>query len=225
MSATPRVREEWARRVEAEYTSAAITQHLTLWLLQIGASPDLVRDGLRIVEDELSHAELSHAVLVAAGGAMTSPVARERLALARHADRPLELDVLWAGLRVFCLGETVAVPLFSALRKGCTVPPARAALDRVLRDEVRHRDFGWTLVGWLLETGAPALRAHAAAWLPSMLAALRAQYAAPDADPTPVTAGEVAWGLLDAAAYREILERTFAREYRPRFAALGLSIG
>ena len=36
------VRAEWARRVEAEYRSAAITQHLTLWLIQMGASPDLI---------------------------------------------------------------------------------------------------------------------------------------------------------------------------------------
>ena len=40
----------------------------------------------------------------------------------------LELEVLCAGVRVFCLGETVAVPLFKHLRERCTVPVARAAL-------------------------------------------------------------------------------------------------
>ena len=54
--ATDAVRSEWLRRVEAEYRSAAITQHLTLWLIQIGASPDLLRAGLRIAGDELTHA-------------------------------------------------------------------------------------------------------------------------------------------------------------------------
>jgi hypothetical protein len=38
--ASSRVRDEWLRRVEAEYRSAVIAQHLGLWLLQIGASPD-----------------------------------------------------------------------------------------------------------------------------------------------------------------------------------------
>ena len=50
---------------------------------------------------------------------------------------------------LFCLGETVAVPLFSHLRERCTESLPRAALDRILRDEVRHRDFGWDLLDWL----------------------------------------------------------------------------
>ena len=63
-----RIAQEWLRRVEAEYHSAAAAQHYTLWLIQAGASPDLIRDGLRIVEDELTHAELSYQVYKAAGG-------------------------------------------------------------------------------------------------------------------------------------------------------------
>src|SRR5258706_410275 len=62
------VRVEWLRRVEAEYRSAAITQQLALWLIQIGASPDLIRAGLRIVSDELTHSEMSHRVYAAARG-------------------------------------------------------------------------------------------------------------------------------------------------------------
>ena len=42
----------------------------------------------------------------------------------------------------FCI---VAVRLFSRLRQNAAEPVALAALDRILRDEVRHRDFGWTL--------------------------------------------------------------------------------
>ena len=68
MTVHHRARDEWERRIEAEYRSAAITQNLVLWLIQMGASPDLVHDGLRIVTDEMAHAELSHAVFVAAGG-------------------------------------------------------------------------------------------------------------------------------------------------------------
>ncbi|MFT3922445.1 MAG: hypothetical protein QM778_07925 [Myxococcales bacterium] len=32
------------------------------------------------------------------------------------------------------------------------MPVARTALDRILRDEVRHREFGWAPLAWLLET-------------------------------------------------------------------------
>ena len=185
----------------------------------MGASPDLIRDGLRIVDDELAHAELSHRVLQAAGGALDGPIARESLGLRRNPARPLEWDVLWTGVRVFCLGETVAVPLFSALRGPCTQPAARAALDRILVDEVRHRDFGWTLLDWMFQQTPAAEQVQA--WLPQMFAEQRAQYAAPGPE-APVSADERAWGLMAPSAYAEVLTRTVERDYVPRFAALGV---
>src|SRR3954449_9454804 len=106
---TDRVRDEWRARIAAEYTSAAITQHLVLWLIQAGAPPDLIDAGLAIVADELAHSRLSHEVYTAAGG--TEPPALEREVLGiRRATRTLEHDILHAIVRVFCLGETVAVP-------------------------------------------------------------------------------------------------------------------
>src|SRR5258705_13009633 len=78
------VRTEWLRRVEAEYRSAAITQQLALWLIQIGASPDLIRAGLRITSDELTHADLSHRVYRAAGGTEMPRLARETLAISQR---------------------------------------------------------------------------------------------------------------------------------------------
>lgn len=221
--ASDAVRREWARRVEAEYRSAAITQHLGLWLIQIAASPDLVDDALRIVKDELAHARLSHRVLVSAGGAMAAPIARETLGLRRDPREPLEAAVARACVDVFCLGETVAVPLFKVLREGCTVSVARRALDRVLRDEVRHRDFGWSLLGWLLEQpSAPLIRAVVDRELPTMLARVRRSYAPPRArDNVEIPAGDRAWGLMPLARYGAILERTVERDYAPRFAAHG----
>src|SRR5690242_3010652 len=142
--ASDAVRREWLRRVEAEYRSAAITQHLTLWLIQIGASPDLVRAGLRITSDELTHAEMSHRVYVRAGGEEAPRIARETLGAVAKGG-VLEHDVARVCVEVFCLGETVAVPLFKEIRERAAVPVARKALDRILRDEVRHRDFGWSL--------------------------------------------------------------------------------
>src|SRR4051794_32589669 len=140
-----RVRHEWRARIAAEYTSAAITQHLVLWLIQAGAPPDLIDAGLVIVADELVHSRMSHEVYVAAGGTAPPAIDREQLGLARRSPH-LELDILRVAVRVFCLGETVAVPLFSHLRAGTTEPIARAALDRILVDEVRHRDFGWDML-------------------------------------------------------------------------------
>jgi hypothetical protein len=222
--ASDRVRAEWLRRVEAEYRSAALTQHLALWLIQIGASPDLIRDGLRIVTDELKHAELSHHVYAAAGGQEPPRIVRESLELPRARNGGLEQSVLQATVEVFCLGETVAVRLFKDLRAGAVVPVARCALDRILRDEVRHRDFGWALLASLFEADATgALKAFAERELPSQLARLRATYARPEAlRERSIEAADRAWGLMPGAVYARDLDSVLRRDYVPRFGRLGL---
>lgn len=218
------VRDEWLRRVQAEYTSAAITQHLGLWLIQLGASPDLIKASLRIVTDEIEHARLSHLTYVRAGGTASPGLAQEQLQLRRRPGASLASDVTRVALSAFCLGETVAVPLFKRLREGCTVPVARRVLTRVLKDEVRHRDFGWTLLDWLLEQPYEAeVRATTEAELPEMLGQLASQYGYFEA-PTleGLSEAERAWGLMKVAEYASIVERTFARDWRPRFTARGL---
>ncbi len=226
-AASAQVQVEWLRRVEAEYRSAALAQHLGLWLLQIGASPDLVRASQRVARDEIIHASHARRVHAAAGGSDAAVLDRATLALGRHPTDALELDVARACVEVFCLGETVAVPLFAALRAGCTVPVARAALDRVLRDEVRHRDLGWDLLGWLLEqpSGA-AIRRTVEADLPAMLARLVSGYASPETRALDdVPAEGRAWGLMSGARYAALLSRLFARDHLPRFARLGIDAG
>jgi hypothetical protein len=221
---TPRVRSEWQRRVEAEYRSAAITQHLVLWLIQIASSPDLIRDGLRIVDDELVHAELSHAVYQAAGGTDPPHIDRNTLGLRRVASEPLENDVLRTGVDIFCLGETVAVRLFKELRAECKPAVARRALDRILRDEVRHRDFGWSLLEWLHESPlGPDLMKLAERELPNMFKRVRHAYAPEGArDETSIPDAERAWGLMPNGWYGKILEEVLERDYIPRFSAVGI---
>jgi len=226
MTASARVQAEWRARIAAEYTSAAITQHLVLWLIQAGAPPDLLDAGLVIVGDELAHSRLSHDVYVAAGGSAPPALDRDALDLARTSAR-LEDDLLRIAVRAFCLGETVAVPLFRHLREACTEPTAKTALDRILRDEVRHRDFGWDLLDWLitLDDDVPA---RVAAELPAMLAELEASYgtgnAAVAADDGAITDADRAWGLAPPRDYAEILARTVERDYVPRFAARDIAV-
>ena len=228
-AASARVVQEWQRRIAAEYRSAAITQHLTLMLTQIGASPDLILAGLRIAEDELAHARLSHQVVVAADrNAAPLPLDRGELGLHLHDGEALEHGVLRACVGIFCLGETVAVPLFKELRAGCTVAVARRALDRILRDEVRHRDFGWTLLAWLLATPhAPVLRQQLLGELAGLFGSVRASYGAFPAESEldaerdgEMDPADRAWGLMPPALYHSALERTFERDYLPRFTRL-----
>ena len=151
-SASEAVQSEWARRVQVTIDVSIAQNTWTTAFPDRGLS-EVLRDGLRIVDDELTHAELSHRTYLAAGGVGAAPLHRSSLFLARDDAEPLELAVGRTAVQVFCLGETVAVRLFKVLREGCSVKPARRALDRVLRDEVRHRDFGWALLDMLLELG------------------------------------------------------------------------
>lgn len=223
-AASARVRDEWLRRVEAEYRSAAFAQHLGLWLLQIGASPDLVRASQRVVRDELVHASQARRVHAAAGGSGAPVLERAGLGLPRRPEDALELDVARACVEVLCLGETVAVPLFAALRAGCSIPVARAALDRVLGDEVRHRDLGWDLLGWLMDLPSGSdIRRVVEADLPAMFARLVACYAPLETRALDdVDAADRAWGLMSGARYAAVLVRSVQRDHVPRFARLGI---
>jgi hypothetical protein len=217
------VRQEWIRRVEAEYRSAAITHHLVLWMIQIGCSPDLIRAGMRIVDDELVHSETSWHTFVAAGGKGTPALARETLQLPRQANEALEIDVTRTVVNTFCIGETVAVPLFKHMRGGCTVPEPRRVLDRVLRDEVRHRDFGWTSLAYLLGLPiAPTLRSLIAQELPLYFRRIRLVYAAQARQFDKIAPTDRAWGLIPPAEYASIVDRTLERDWLPRFGALGI---
>lgn len=211
--ATDAVRREWTRRVEAEYRSSAHTQNLTLWLIQLAAPRELIDDGLRITADELDHAELSAAVCAEAGST-TSPALRQEDLQLKVPPGTLEERALFATLEIFCLGETVAVPLFTELRRECTVPVARAALDRVLKDEVRHRQFGWDLLDYLLER-TPSLAGVAQSFLPGALSRLEQRYGVTTSGG--VSPAERAWGLMAPAHYGEVLEATVRKEYEPRF--------
>lgn len=225
MAATERVQEEWRRRVEGEYRSAAFTQHLTLWLTQLAASPDLIREGLRTAEDELSHSELSYDVYGAAGGLEPPIIDLNRLALPRRGEA-LDVNLVCVATELFCLGETVAVALFSHFRQSATQPAARRALDRILRDEVRHRDFGWTLLEWMLDSDLRGYRRRAIELeLPAMFARLERTYGevgAPLDPDQPLSEQERQWGLAPPGDYAAILRRTVERDYLPRFAQLGV---
>ena len=62
--------------------------------------------------------------------------------------------------------------------RACTEPIARAALDRILVDEVRHRDFGWDTLDWLATTaiGDRIPRAGSPRSWPALLGELVATY-------------------------------------------------
>jgi hypothetical protein len=222
-SALDAVRREWTRRIEAEYGSAAHTQHLTLWFMQLGVPRELLDDGIRIVQDELDHATLSARVVEQVGSLGPPALAETQLQLQRQRPKLIE-DALSALVELFCLGETVAVPLFKELRSECSVPVAREALDRILKDEVRHRAFGWEALEYFVDTQATAVEIVTAT-LPGLFRKVLRLYGQVPEDALIIDPECRAWGLMPLALYRSILLETATSEYLPRFAQLGIDAG
>ncbi len=184
----------------------------------IPAPNDEVRhEGLRIVDDELAHAEGSAEVLTLAGGQLTEPVSRAMLRLPRT--EPIERAVFTWNLELFCLGETVAVPLFRRMLRGTTQPQAQRLIRRIVADEARHRDFGWSLLDSLL-AGPYAMEARKqlAAEVPGALARIKAAYGGEGAVLSPDSR---AWGLLAPGEYGEELRKVERTWWKPRFAVRG----
>jgi hypothetical protein len=218
------IQTEWQRRTEAEYSSAVLTHHLTLWLMQLVAPFELTRLGLAIVDDELVHSELSHQVYVAAGGHRAIDLQSKRLGLADVSRSQILEGVVRAGVESFCLGETVAVRLFSKLRAPSVQPDAKVALDRILRDEVRHKEFGWTLLEWLLSIPQSEQVRHLIdAELPAMFKRLRGNYAyAQLGTERKFIPARAAWGLMPGPDYAATLEETLERDYTPLFGSVDI---
>ena len=219
------VTAEWRRRTEAEYTSAAIAQQVTLWLIQLGAPPDLIRDGLRVVDDELTHSELSTEVAEHAGGDAGRPlIDPSSLMLAGAGAGDPSGALVSAIVRFFCIGETLAVPLFRMLRAQCSVPVALRALDRVLKDEARHRQFGWDVLDWALLAGGASVRDALADQAPGMLDEVAAAYGVGNGDGSGVAPKVRAWGLAPPADYSSTVSAALTSDVLPRLAARGIEL-
>ena len=216
---TTRIVVEWQRRVAAEYRSAALTAQAVHWMIQVGVSHELVHTGLRVVRDELDHAELSTDAMRSYGGDTSPALAVDALALPPRAEGPLAslVDTL---LRNFCVGETLAVPLFQAMWQGVTDEVARAVVQRVLRDEAVHRQLGWDLLDELIELDPGVVR-FATGRVDDHLASAEASYAA-SPDDAELGPAERAAGLLAGSEYHRISWDTVRQDIAPRFDARGV---
>jgi hypothetical protein len=222
MNASERVIRVWGQRMVAEYRSAALTAELLHQLIILGVSQDTLATCHRIVSDELAHAELSLAVQQAAGAATPPPpLPQNTLSAPAPPGLTVEQRVLRTCGRVFCCGETVAVPLFRALRAEATQADANRALDRILADEAVHRAFGWDLLDELLERRGDEARSEAKALLPGWLDGLARGY--PEAGSDACAEADRAWGLIASRRYGQIRAACVADTILPWFAKRGIT--
>lgn len=215
---TGRVHAEWARRVAAEYRSAAIAAQVQTWAIQAGLPVELLHAAGRVVGDELDHAAISRECLVALGGS-EGAVELDAASLLVPTHGGLLTSLAEAVARDFCLGETFAVPLFAAMREEELHPAVGPVLERILADEARHRAFGWEALDALLAV-EPGLGPWLARGFPVLLSSFRGYREPPEAPP--LGPEERACGLLDHGRYAEIVGRCLEEDVWPRLRRRGI---
>lgn len=218
---SPRVLREWENRIRAEYCSAGLAANLLHCLIVLGVSPDTIDDCHRIVRDELTHADLSRDVTLAAGGVV------QRIEINSKdmsvGDGPLLQRTLLFIVDFFCCGETIARPLFRAMLANAKQPLAKEVISTIIRDEARHSAFGWIALDELLERADDSLLTILRDQVQTSMVRLRQAYGSRDQTHALLEKHELSWGLLQRKEYDEITEACISKTLLPRFRDRGLA--
>ena len=217
-----RIQEFWLEQTISEYNSSARTVNLAHWMQHIAMSPDLIRNAISIADDEMVHAQLCYTAAMDAGYASALPQDQFSLSLEEVSD-DLRYSFLNVLVESYCFGETVAVPLFSAMRKETQEESALAVYDRVLEDEPRHAAFGWLALAWCDEQWSET-RDWLAIIVPSALLAMKDAYVTDEIFNPPLSEEEHHWGMMDPSQYNEILFKTAKKTFSDRLRHYDISL-
>lgn len=217
-----RIQEFWLDQTVAEYNSSARTINLAHWMQHIAMSPDLIRDAIRIADDEMVHAQLCYAAAVDAGCSSALPEDQFSLSLKEVSD-DLRFNFLQVLVQSYCFGETVAVPLFSAMRRETRQESALAVYDRVLKDEPQHAAFGWLSLAWC-DDQWDETREWLKEIVPSALSAMKIAYVTDETYSPALSELEQQWGMMDPHFYNDILFKTAKNTYSDRLRHYNISL-
>lgn len=164
------VRSAWATRVDAEYRSMVVFGEVIARLPEARLPLEASCAASRLLQDEARHTELCARIADALGGHPEARFDRKELRLVD--DLPAHLFVARWTASMFCVGEAASVGLLKVLSDRTTDPCAKAVVDILLRDEVLHDRFGWSLAAELF----PRLTDDEREWLAADLAFAFAHY-------------------------------------------------
>jgi hypothetical protein len=218
-------RDAWPLKAAEELRSALIFRALAWssarWPIGTGWTARFIA----AAHDEIFHARLCAAV----GARLGAPPPRYdagpvHARLARLAD-PTRRACALALIEV-AVGETISLAMFRAGRRAAREPLTRAAMERILIDEVRHQRVGWSAMSaWWPALGDPdraALQEEARAGL----GAMEQQIAAPALRWLQTSAGfnpkYAELGVLAPEARVEAFYAAVERLVVPRLTRLGL---
>ena len=147
----------WQRLCEDERDSVIAATFVAADLARLGAPAAILGRASRVIEDEIRHVAVCTDTLAALGADPREvPVARRRKSDGDDAIEMRTARTLFAG---FAVGEPMSAACFGAARARTRVPLFRWAFTELLRDEVRHGEFGiaageWVVRNWSLDQRA-----------------------------------------------------------------------
>jgi hypothetical protein len=215
----------WPMRAAEELRSALIFRALAHASARSPITAAWTHRFLSAAHDEIAHARLCAAVGARLGADGPRWDARPVRARLEPMSEPLFRASALALVEV-AMGETISMAMFRAGRRASQEPLTRAALERILSDEVRHQRLGWTALGaWWSDLPVPireALQEEAR----RALGAMEQQTAAPalrrlEAN-LPFEPSYAALGVLAPEARVEAFYAAAERLVLPRLTRLGL---
>lgn len=164
----------WSRRAWSEYGAISESPALQLRYAIDRHAPDISLYWTIRTQEEARHVEVCARMAHELGGYIDSPPAEDLAVqaaslstrdLVLDPERPLEATI--AGL--VCVAETIVYDVFLKLVRATTNPAAKQVFRLILRDEVRHCDFGWEYLAHRMPALSPSEREGCRAAMISMV--------------------------------------------------------
>jgi len=212
----------WKGRMVNEHGSARVFEALALQLEKVGLPKSDILRLRSFAEEERHHGVLCGAVVEALGGEAKAPA----LNVIPYPDHD-ECEPLEAALRnlisISCLSETIAVALIGAEWMEMPEGELKILLTQIYAEECGHSNFGWRLLGDLLDRGDAKLRARLSEYLIVAFAHLEQhELAHLPIDSCPPPEG-VAIGLCSGRDARALFYATVEQIIVPGLEARGLA--
>lgn len=227
----------WSRRAWGEYGAISESPAMQFRYVLEGREPDLSLFWAIRTQEEVRHAEVCMRMAELLGGYHLQPSDEELKAIAgalgtraRVLDRSRPLEVTIAGL--VCVAETVVYDVFLQLVRVVTDPVAKQIFRLILRDEIRHCDFGWDYLAHRAPSMTAAELEDCRQAMISMirdveLAGYRSAWLAVDPTPEEVAVDEIVFdaGLGGVRAdWEGPIVVSSIRAIRERAAGIGLAL-
>ena len=209
----------WLHREAIEHEAAARFSGMAARLRALGASPGLVERAERAASDESEHAARCRRIVEQLDPGQLAPAVPGPPDLLGPHGLSERDRLVYEAVAVSCVTETLSAAILVEMRAIAREPLVADTINHILRDEIEHARFGWSVLA----------SAGEAAWLtpfvPAMLReAVRAD-APPRADGFAAEHDLSSFGILPRPRIEAIVEAAVSNVIVPGLARYGVVIG